>query len=71
MGGKGQSVVNGGLGTRSSGEEKHLGLNAGNGKVGPSNTKYIFFMMFLPKIAKEIGQETSCLNSCSLTNIFQ
>lgn len=30
MEGKGQIVVNGGLGTRSSGELKHLGLNVGN-----------------------------------------
>lgn len=45
-------MVNGGLGTRSSGEVKHLGLNVGNGRVGPGNTKYIFFMRFLPKIPK-------------------
>lgn len=43
MEGKGKIVVNGGLGTRSSGEGKHLGLNVGNGKVGPSNTKYFLF----------------------------
>lgn len=55
MEGEGRIVVNGGLGTRSSGEVKHLGLNVRNGKVGPSNTKYIFFTRFLPKIPKEMS----------------